>query len=93
MCANSQIALENPITVTDPRIHACGTFCARLDPAHPPTKLPAAIVAAIGPEVTTLEPGDKVLYPRSAGFEVRLVRSPHRVRVMKREDLIARVHD
>ena len=41
----------------------------------------------------TIEPGDKVLYPREAGYEVRLVRSPHRVRVLKREELIARIHD
>ncbi len=51
------------------------------------------IVAAVGPEVQSVEPGDKVLYPREAGYEVRLVRSSHRVRVLKREDLIARVHD
>ena len=51
------------------------------------------IVAAVGPEVESLEPGDKVLYPRDAGYEVRLVRSSHRVRVVKREDLIARIHD
>ena len=51
------------------------------------------IVAAVGPDVTAVEPGDKVLYPREAGYEVRLVRSRHRVRVVKREDLIARVHD
>ncbi len=51
------------------------------------------IVAAVGPDVTSVEPGDKVLYPRDAGFEVRLVRSAHRVRVVKREELIARIHD
>ena len=33
------------------------------------------------------------LYPRNAGYEVRLVRSSHRVRVLKREELIARIHD
>jgi co-chaperonin GroES (HSP10) len=52
-----------------------------------------AIVAAVGPDVTSVEPGDKVLYPRDAGFEVRLTRSPLRMRVLKREELIARVHD
>ncbi len=51
------------------------------------------IVVSVGPDVTAVEPGDKVLYPREAGYEVRLVRSPHRVRVIKREDLIARIHD
>ena len=52
-----------------------------------------AIVAAIGPEVESIEPGDKVIFPRDAGFEVRLARSAHRVRVLKREHLLARVHD
>jgi co-chaperonin GroES (HSP10) len=51
------------------------------------------IVAAVGPDVTSVEPGDKVLYAREAGYEVRLARSPLRVRVLKREDLIARIHD
>ena len=51
------------------------------------------IIVAVGPDVSLVEPGDKVLYPREAGFEVRLVRSAHRVRVVKREELIARVHD
>ena len=52
-----------------------------------------AIVAAIGPDVEAIEPGDKVIFPRDAGFEVRLARSAHRVRVLKREHLLARVHD
>jgi co-chaperonin GroES (HSP10) len=51
------------------------------------------IVAAVGPEVSSVEPGDKVLYARDAGYEVRLVRSPHRLRVLRREELIARIHD
>ena len=51
------------------------------------------IVASVGPDVAAIEPGDKVLYPRDAGYEVRLVRSSHRVRVLKREELIARIID
>jgi|SRR5579872_349261 len=51
------------------------------------------IVAEVGPDVTGVEPGDKVLFPRDAGYEVRLPRSPVRVRVLKREDVIARIHD
>ena len=35
-----------------------------------------------------VEPGDKVLYPRDAGYEVRL--GGIEVKVLKREDLIAR---
>src|SRR6476659_9429649 len=49
------------------------------------------IVTAVGPDVTGVEPGDKVLYAREAGFEVRMAGTS--VRVLKREDLIARVHD
>ena len=52
-----------------------------------------AIVAAVGPEVEGIEPGDKVLFPRDAGFEVRLARSSHRVRVLKREHVVAKIHD
>ena len=49
------------------------------------------IVTAVGGDVTGVDAGDKVLYPRDAGFEVRL--GGIEVRVLKREDLIARVHD
>jgi len=62
-------------------------------PVNEATQCLTGIVAAVGPDVTLVEPGDKVLYPRDAGYEVRLVRSSHRVRVLKREELIARIHD
>jgi co-chaperonin GroES (HSP10) len=62
-------------------------------PVNEATQCLPGIVAAVGPDVTSVEPGDKVLYPREAGYEVRLVRSSHRVRVLKREELIARIHD
>ena len=44
------------------------------------------IVTAVGTDVTGVDAGDKVLYPRDAGFEVRL--GGIEVRVLKREDLI-----
>jgi co-chaperonin GroES (HSP10) len=62
-------------------------------PVNEAAQIRTGIVAAIGPDVVAIEPGDKVLYPRDAGYEVRLARSSHRVRVLKREDVIARVHD
>jgi co-chaperonin GroES (HSP10) len=62
-------------------------------PINEAAQCATGIVASVGPEVEALEPGDKVLYPREAGYEVRLARSSHRVRVVKREDLIARIHD
>ena len=49
------------------------------------------IVTAVGTDANGIEAGDKVLYPRDAGFDVRL--GGIEVKVLKREDLIARVHD
>ena len=49
------------------------------------------IVTAVGTEANGIEPGDKVLYPRESGYDVRL--GGIDVKVLKRKDLIARVHD
>ena len=62
-------------------------------PVNEAAQCTTGIVAAVGPDVSTIEPGDKVLFPRDVGYEVRLARSSHRVRVLKREDVVARVHD
>jgi chaperonin GroES len=62
-------------------------------PVNEAAQCRTGIVAAVGPDVTGVDPGDKVLYPRDAGYEVRLARSSHRVRVLKREYLIARIGD
>ena len=62
-------------------------------PANEAAQTRTGLVAAVGPEVESIEPGDKVLFPREAGYEVRPPRSSHRVRILKREDLLARIHD
>jgi co-chaperonin GroES (HSP10) len=62
-------------------------------PVNEAAQCRTGIVSAVGPDVETVEPGDKVIFPRDAGYEVRLARSSHRVRVLKREDVIARVSD
>jgi co-chaperonin GroES (HSP10) len=62
-------------------------------PANEAMHVRAGIVASVGPDASTIEPGDKVLFPREAGYEVRLARSSHRVRLLRREELIARIHD
>ena len=49
------------------------------------------IVTAIGADVTGVDAGDKVLYPRDAGYDVRL--GGLEVKILKREELIARIHD
>ena len=49
------------------------------------------IVTAVGAEANGIEPGDKVLYPREAGYDVRL--GGIEVKILRRKELIARVHD
>jgi co-chaperonin GroES (HSP10) len=62
-------------------------------PVNEAAQCRTGIVASIGADVTGVDPGDKVLFPKDVGYEVRLARSSHRVRVLKREDLIARIQD
>ena len=62
-------------------------------PANEASQTRTGLVAAVGPEVEAIAPGDKVLFPREAGYEVRVAGASHRVRVLRREDLLARVHD
>jgi co-chaperonin GroES (HSP10) len=49
----------------------------------------SGIVLAIGDEVQGVAPGDKVLFPRAAGMEVRLGGEP--VLIVRRRDVVARV--
>ena len=60
-------------------------------PASAETPCRSGIVTAVGPDVNGIVPGDKVLYPRDAGYDIRMAGTS--VRVIKREELIARVHD
>ena len=60
-------------------------------PASAETDCRTGVVTAVGADAGGVEPGDKVLFPSDAGYEVRLARTA--VKVMRRGDLIARVHD
>ena len=60
-------------------------------PPSAETSCVTGIVTAVGAEAGGILPGDKVLYPKDAGFEVRLAGAA--VRVLRRCELIARVHD
>jgi co-chaperonin GroES (HSP10) len=60
-------------------------------PASAEADCRTGVVTAVGGEAAGVEPGDKVLFPSDAGFDVRLTQSA--VKVMRRSDLIARVHD
>jgi co-chaperonin GroES (HSP10) len=60
-------------------------------PASAETDCRTGVVTAVGSEAGGVEPGDKVVFPSDAGYEVRL--AGNAVRVMRRGELIARVHD
>ena len=51
----------------------------------------SGVVIAVGTDAESVEPGDKVLFPKDAGHEVRLAGAA--VRVIRRRELIARIHD
>ena len=51
----------------------------------------SGIVTAVGPEAGGVEPGDKVLFPKECGYDVRLAGTA--TKVLRRHELIARVHD
>lgn len=51
----------------------------------------SGIVTAVGGEAQGIDPGDKVLFPKDAGYDVRL--GGVACKVLSRGELIARVHD
>jgi chaperonin GroES len=51
----------------------------------------SGVVVAIGDDVHGVSPGDKVLFPRGAGYELRLSGEPKRL--IDRRELIARIAD
>jgi chaperonin GroES len=60
-------------------------------PASKETDCRTGVVTAVGQDAGGIEPGDKVLFPQDAGFDVRLAGGA--VKVVRRGELIARVHD
>jgi co-chaperonin GroES (HSP10) len=60
-------------------------------PASAETQCSSGIVIAAGPEADGIGPGDKVLYLKDAGYDVRLAGTA--AKVVRRRDLIARIHD
>jgi chaperonin GroES len=60
-------------------------------PASMETECRTGVVTAVGADAGGVDPGDKVLFPKGAGYEVRLGGAA--VRVMRRAELIARVTD
>ena len=60
-------------------------------PASAETECRSGIVTAVGPDAEGVAPGDKVLFQKEAGYDVRLAGTA--VKVVRRHELIARIHD
>jgi chaperonin GroES len=77
--------------VVQPTDDEAETRTGLIIPASAESNCLTGIVTAVGAEAGGLEAGDKVLFPKDAGFEVRLHGSE--VKVLRRGELIARIHD
>jgi len=60
-------------------------------PASAEARSRSGIVTAAGPDSPGVDPGDKVLFPKDAGFDVRI--GGVAVKMLRRRELIAKVHD
>jgi chaperonin GroES len=87
------IALEplDDYVVIEPSDEETETRAGLIIPASAEAGCRTGIVTAVGTESGGIEPGDKVLFPKDAGFDVRLAGSA--MKVIRRGELIARVHD
>ena len=77
--------------VIQPSDEESETNAGLIIPASSETDCRTGVVTAVGNDAGGVEPGDKVLFPSDAGYDVRL--SGTGVKVMRRGELIARVHD
>ena len=77
--------------VVQPSDEETETNLGLIIPASADTDCRTGVVTAVGADATGVDPGDKVLFPSDAGYDVRLGGSA--VKVMRRGELIARVND
>jgi chaperonin GroES len=77
--------------VVQPADEETETRTGLIIPASDTAGCSTGIVTATGDAVEGVAPGDKVLFPKEAGWDVRL--GGGAVKVMRRGELIARVHD
>jgi chaperonin GroES len=87
------ISLEplDDYVVIEPVDEEAETRSGLIIPASAEAQCRSGIVTDRGPEASGVEPGDKVLFPKGMGFDVRLAGVA--VKVLRRGDLIARVND
>jgi chaperonin GroES len=77
--------------VVEPTDEEAETRLGLIIPASAEAHCRSGIVTAAGPEADGVTPGDKVLFPKDAGYDVRLAGTNQKV--LKRRDVIARIHD
>ncbi len=77
--------------VVQPADEETETRTGLIIPASDDAGCRAGIVTATGPDVQGVEPGDKVLFPKGSGFDVRFAGAA--VKLLRRGELIARVND
>jgi co-chaperonin GroES (HSP10) len=77
--------------VVEPTDEEAETRLGLIIPASAEAHCRSGIVIASGPDADGVGPGDKVLFPKEAGYDVRLAGTNQKV--LKRAELIARVHD
>ena len=77
--------------VVEPTDEEAETRAGLIIPASAEAHCRSGIVLAAGPAAEAVSPGDKVLFPKGAGYDVRLAGTNQKV--LRRRDLIARIHD
>lgn len=77
--------------VIQPSDEETETRAGLIIPASADNSCRSGVVTAVGTDADGVEPGDKVLFPKDSGYEVRLAGTA--VRVIRRRELIARVRD
>ena len=77
--------------VVEPSDEEAETRAGLILPASAETQCQSGIVTAIGPDADGVAPGDKVLFLKEAGYDVRL--AGMRTKAVRRHELIARIHD
>ena len=77
--------------VVEPTDEETETRTGLIIPASSEAGCRTGIVTAVGADAAGVEPGDKVLFPKDAGFDVRLAGTA--AKLLRRGELIARIQD
>jgi chaperonin GroES len=77
--------------VVEPTDEEAETRAGLIIPASAEAQCRSGIIVAAGPDADGVSPGDKVLFPKDAGYDVRLAGTNQKV--LRRRELIARIHD